>query len=572
MRYILSLFFLLFTFSGEFVLADFQGCPSHCASVAASKSKGRDARNKVLYNAYYDACMEDTKKEGRCGGAPAAAKTPSAAPVATGSCHPSATDQINGDGFNKLPCHCAPVGSNKGYEVNYGEACSASGPTTEATTKTDPAPTAVASPTNSDCPELVAFENQAKRCQEKGVDAVASCKPENAESNKDYAQIQSVVKAASKTAMAYGQQAGSAEACFNAGAIGTGSWQALDMLKKGCESEISTCESECGNADEQYRTVYLACINRKGESSPGIQEYSNELGTQLKSIKEDLNSGIKSCQVEAKSNEQRISQMMKEMNNTAQQAAKCQCQLTAGQTNCDQVQGPEFCAANPMHVNCPKVVTMKCAGADSQTKECICLRDPKSTQCVTGLNTGSQLAGAGAAFSEVATGNTNFKGSSGGGDGGLGSLDGLNDTASLALSSDKSLGGADSPFGVAGSGGGGSGAGGGSGGADGSGAGAEPGGEPEAKSGIGGLFNQLKTSVAGLFGGKGSAAKNSSGGKNYGSRNLNKGFDPNKYRPVGLRGIAGADGSGMGRKNMDIFKMVNNQYSNQYHTLMVSPR
>ncbi len=525
-------------------------------------------------------------------------------------CDPSATEQETGLSVDATsPCYCPPVNGKPGGFVQYGQACEKKSEETNPSVadnncakgienyqpdrdgrclcggeeadlfevvagkcqkKNSSLAVSVSAPT--ECTALTQFEDKVKSCQTKGIDAVKGCDPKNTDSNKNYGDAQSAVQAMSQVSMIKGQQAGSSESCFNAGVIGTAAYQALDLLKSGCRDEISKCEEECGvggflgiggtSADD----IVAKCESEIKQKNPNItptqlEPLLSDIKKKASIAKSELDTGIKSCTVDAKSNMARTNDLMRGVNTSAQQAAKCQCQLTAGQTSCDQIQGPEYCARNPSDtLKCPPVVTLRCVGADKDTKDCVCMRDPGNSMCKTNSNTtGSQLAGA-TNLNPIGAGNPNFK--PGSGLGPNGGLDGLNDLASSSTSMDKTTG-TDPQFNVAGGGSGGAGSNGGgaSGGlAEGSAAGADA---TEAKSGIGGLFNNLKT---GLLSAMGIGSKNNSAGRNYGDKGkAGTAMDPDKWKP-NLRGVAG--GTGMGRKNADIFKMINNQYNDQYHTLM----
>ena len=96
---------------------------------------------------------------------------------------------------------------------------------------------------------------------------------------------------------------------------------------------------------------------------------------------------------------------------------------------------------------------------------------------------------------------------------------------------------------------------------------------------FGGVFQNLKNAAGSLFGSSGSG--NSSSSKK--STAVTNGVNAAGLKPVvgnnALRGIASngkscfVDAKGtefcFGKKNMDIFKMMNSQYSNQYNTLII---
>jgi hypothetical protein len=406
------------------------------------------------------------------------------------------------------------------------------------------------------------FKAKAEACKTDGFKAVNSCNKDNKEANAQWSAAQSVIGPMAQIMQMRGQQQGSAETCFQAGALATTTLGAMDLLKETCDNEIEACHNKCEEAEEAYKKVDELCKEEVKNILPPLNK--DEIFANMKKEADKLNAeleqGTQACEKDAKTNQARVIDMMNGMNRSAQQAAKCQCQLTAGQTNCDQILGPADCKLTPKDPRCPQAVTIKCAGTDYNTKECLCLRDPKAVSCIGTTGSGvSQVAG----FNPVGAGSTSFKTSGAGSGGGLGDFP---SDAAVAVSSDKTQGGVDSPFSAAANGGGGGPSGGG-GGSDGGGEGGAA--EPEAKTGIAGLFNNLKTGVAGLFGG-GSKKPTTTDRKNFGGKNgASKNVDPNQWRPVGLRGIAG--GNGIGSKNSDIFKTVNNQYNNQYHTLMTLP-
>jgi hypothetical protein len=168
--------------------------------------------------------------------------------------------------------------------------------------------------------------------------------------------------------------------------------------------------------------------------------------------------------------------------------------------------------------------------------------------------------------------NSGFKpGSSSGGSGLGGDFDLGEDSEKLAVEQPKNAENSGSMFGAAAAAnaGGGGGSGGESGAAR-SGSSAEA---PEEKSFLGGAFSSLKNVANSIFGGGSTSAKKATASK---EDSLNK----NGFKPINpaLRGLASngkacyVDVKGaeycFGRRNMDIFKMMNSQYSNQYNTLI----
>lgn len=426
------------------------------------------------------------------------------------------------------------------------------------------------------CSDLNDFISSARKCEADGGEAVAQCNKDQKGINENFDAAQSIIGVMSQAALAKGAQAGSAESCFNTGAINAGAFYALNGLKETCEKEQDECRQGCSIARGEVDRVIEACTakykaahNFSSEYSTQVEQlkftdYMTYLHNKITEFRGVMNSGIKKCEIDAKKNSSDLQNLMSNMDRAAKQAAICNCQLSAGGTNCPQMPGPADCLKDPTNPLC-KNIPPNCTGADRDSKQCICLRDPKAASCaVAGPNTGSQVAAPGV-FQPISGASPNYKSSTGGGIN-LGDLGG-DEMAAASASADRSGGG--DPIGSVAPGGGG----GGGGGAGGGGADKEVAeGEHESKSGIGGLFNQLKTGVSQLFGGGKKDA--SAGGKTYGDGKNKNGLDPEKWRPKGgLRGIAG--GNGIGGRNEDIFKKMNNQYNQQYHTFITgekSPR
>ena len=389
---------------------------------------------------------------------------------------------------------------------------------------------------------LADLKTQVGKCKTDGVDAVQKCDTDNTDTNKYYGYAQQAIGAGAAYAMNKGKEANSAEQCRQAGMLKTATWGALNLLKEDCSGARETCQTVCKPAKEALANYETSCKDEINKETDPTKQAA--LKTKIKEAAEklmpDLSKGEGNCETKSSKNQDALMQAMKDAAAGAQAAAQCECQLTAGQTDCAAIQDPDYCSTHPGDINCPVTV-------DSTI--------PYEPPMGSG---GPAVAGAGPAqlaapFSPITANSPNFKGAGGG----LGNLD-LGSDPAAPMASEKTAGGAESPFGAAAGGG----AGGGGSTPNGGGDGPQGVAEAEARSGIGGLFNALKTAAAGALG---LGGKNSGDGKNFSDKNKNgKLIDPNAWRPLGDRGIAG----GFGTKNMDIFKMVQTRYGDQYHTLM----
>ena len=429
------------------------------------------------------------------------------------------------------------------------------------------------SSTAEECSEFARYEEKVKQCESESAAAVKSCDAESKNANSGYDDAKAAAAILGQVQMARGQQQGSVEACMRAGVMANTMFYGLDLMKNDCNPGMEQCKSSC-NAAKEFENIgdkcYAEFTQKYGAYTQGAdpamdQKYSqfmSGVGQKMQSLQARLQSGAEKCDVEAPSKAAELNRLMKDMNNSAVQAQKCQCQQTAGQANCDDIMGPEFCLKNPTDPRCPRTVAVcSPSSADYNTKTCLCMRDPKNSQCavITGGAGGPAALAGGPGYNPIGTSGGNYSGKTGG-SGGINLNGGLGDDA-VAVSSDRSGGGPGEVFGVAGTGS----AGGGStpSGEDGSGAGAGEG-EGQTKSGVAGLFNALKTGMGNLLGG-GSGNKAGGSGKTFGDGSKNNGnaVDPNKWRPRGVAAVGQ-----IGGRNENIFQKISDQYGMQSHTFM----
>jgi hypothetical protein len=453
---------------------------------------------------------------------------------------------------------CAEQG--KSYDANARAADGGRGDCVPSDPVTLPAPKPPGDTGMESC--LSGVEAKVAQCKSQGSSAVTSCNKENTTDNQAWGAASEAFNLGSQVLQAKAQQSGSAKNCFQMATLSTAVWAGMEKLKGDCTVTMSACNNSCEEARTAVANISNTCAQHRNNiyslygadaagANAAIAEFDKNLNAEANNLNSQLEEGSQSCNVTAKNNEKILGDSMKKMNDSAQQAAQCDCNISGGQQqmvngSCEDIMGPEYCANHPEDLQkCPVAVAPAPAGAAPPPTTAEFVPPEKAT------NPGaSALAGSG--FNPIAATSPNFKGSAG-----IGNLD-LGDERSGSISSDKSQYSASSPFGAAaggGAGGGGAAPGpGGEGGGDGT-------GEPGSQSGIAGLFNNLKTGIANAFGG----GKNSGNSRKFSDKNKNgKEVDPNDWRPAGLRGVAG--GSGMGTRNMDIFKMIQTRYGDQYHT------
>ncbi len=424
------------------------------------------------------------------------------------------------------------------------------------------------------CSEFARYEEKVKQCESESAAAVKSCDAESKNANSGYDDAKAAAAILGQVQMARGQQQGSVEACMRAGVMANTMFYGLDLMKNDCNPGMEQCKSSCNSAKE-FENIgdkcYAEFIQKYGAYTQGAdpamdQKYSqfmSGVGQKMQSLQARLQAGAEKCDVEAPSKAAELNRLMKDMNNSAVQAQKCQCQQTAGQANCDDIMGPEFCLKNPTDPRCPRTVAVcSPSSADYNTKTCICMRDPKNSQCavITGGGGGPATLAGGQGYNPIAPTGGNYSGKTGS-SGGINLNGGLSDDA-VAASADHSGGAPGDVFGAAstGSAGGGSTPSGEDGGAgEGSGEG-----EGQTKSGVAGLFNALKTGMGNLLGG-GSGNKAGGTGKTFGDGSKGNGnaVDPNKWRPRGVAAVGQ-----IGGRNENIFQKISDQYGMQSHTFM----
>lgn len=357
--------------------------------------------------------------------------------------------------------------------------------------------------------------------------------------------------------------------CFKAGLIANGARMALNPTSESCQESIEGC-SVCGEDKyDEFRQQCLTILQQtqnktieqlmvEAPNSPEVTAWNENEST----IRNNYSEGLSICQA-GRDNQNKLNQLLTGLGNALQQSLVCACQTSssalgttavpgtpqqAQNSNCaTAIPNPDDCATNPSLPNCNLYGSMNVCtpGAGYDAAACNCQMNPRSAGC-PGATTGDGVSNfAGAGLNAKPGDTVSFGALAGGGGRGGSSVDLSTPDDPAALN-----------FGGAGDNKGGrerlpmvSGAGGGSaaGGGGGTGAAPEEGVAAAPSSGLGGLMNQLKTGYARLMGGKATTNGNIRVNKKPGA-----GGDLSKFRPRGL-----ASSSGVGSKNMDIWRMMN---------------
>ena len=363
---------------------------------------------------------------------------------------------------------------------------------------------------------------------------------------------------------------GAAEECRTASLLSAAAGYGAGKIQVNCSKEIESCKSSCTDVVKYDQDAIVAkCKESKKDGSLATQEkelvqQADKLAAVVEGIKEECIVNNSVADKILKESQQALDQFV--IKNNA--AVQCEQAIVS---NTPSIPLTNQCAIYPNSAGCP----VNCA-IDTGNPQCKCLQHPSDPSCkpgggngissVAGLAPNTQVPAIG-----VSAGGPTFKsGSSGFGNDlnlDLGEASEKSATELAKTEPSKDSGGFQAaPTANSSAGGGGS---------DGPSAAAKKSGEvTEEKSLIGGTFAALKNAAAGLFG----------GGNNFSKKAVvekENAAAKNNIKPVNsaLRGVASngkscfVDAKGaefcFGRRNMDIFKMMNSQYSNQYNSLII---
>ena len=440
------------------------------------------------------------------------------------------------------------------------------------------------------------FEQKAKSCTDDASEAKTKCDIKLADDD-DLIAVQKMAGKISNgvtgNAIKYmaDTDTGNADQCAQIALLGNTATIAMNAFKTNCDDIYSKCIDTCKTVRESIEdgSVFNKCKSTISSATEKINDIPAEeyLTEQIERVKNIYNDGDSIC-YEATKEYNIAKDLMNSLGKSTQAAKTCQCQLSAAGQQGATGAGfdPSQCAQNvPNPADCLPGASLAGSPACNiyanddctlgsgkyNSTPCQCARDNSASACrtVAGKPAPSNFA-------------LDLKSNPGGVSVGAGGLDGgadMSGNLNLDGGYDIKKPAVDSKLSdVSGAGGGYSsgsgGAGGGGGGSAGGGSNEDPGalGDGEdgsGKSGLAGLFNQVKSSVGDMFGSKNKTGKTNG---SSGSDNSNRGpkYNVKDWIPRGVAGT-GCQISQMRCKNEDIFSIMNHRYDNNEMTFIQSP-
>lgn len=413
-------------------------------------------------------------------------------------------------------------------------------------------------------------------CKEKSTETVKTCDDKSEKNAKIRQPVGSILTQATQAMHTSAVNKGALEQCKTAGYLSAAAGYGIAEIEKNCKQELNQCVESCADVKE-YTAESLAQLCEGDAEAAKQHDLLVAQSQKLASVAEGVD---EECFQDKEGSGPALLK-------TATQGVATYINANNAAVQCEQVISAQpqlvpftnTCATNPSAAGCP----VNCA-TNPSSAQCTCMTNPTAAGCQAGA--GSQMAGgnpngAGQSLPSLAAGGLGSKlGSSGlGGSSDLGDLSGLDGSEAAAAGggsgAEVPAGGMFGQAGAANTGGGGSTA-----GADGKGKNGKGGEAAAEESGLfGGMFQNLKNAAGSLFGvgGSGSSSTAKKSSSVIGKTN-SAGLKPVVGNKA-LRGIASngkscfVDAKGtefcFGKKNMDIFKMMNAQYNNQYNTLII---
>ena len=408
---------------------------------------------------------------------------------------------------------------------------------------------------------LASLTNQINACEEGAETAVQSCDQKSEKNKKVISPISQFLNGG----MQVGQGAvNSLAQCQSVALTSATAGYALGQVQSNCKKDKSSCESTCNNLAQYKKVSAIEALCAKDTQAQADKEGLHSEASQLAAT---LQAAYSECNVSTQA-------LLNSLGSALQTAMKAsaatqQCQSVFGSK--DQIVPPitNACISNPAAPGCP----VNCASSSfASSPQCKCILNPNDSSCKGGQGPGKSTVASGSSANQSYNG-------IGAGSSGMPKINSdisgikLDDedvtdssptlpaeTASAA--SNVAAQKASAP-------------GGGSGGSSGSNKGeaATEAGKEEGGF-LGATFKTLKNAANNLFGGRsGSSSKNNLNNKEAQNRTDYK-------KKAGIRGLASnancyIDATGteyclnMGKRNRDIFQMINLGYSKQYHTLLV---
>jgi hypothetical protein len=418
-------------------------------------------------------------------------------------------------------------------------------------------------------PCLEDVKNKINSCKNIATETIKTCDSKSEKNAKITQPVGSVMSLATQAMHTSAVNKGAAEQCKTAGYLSAASGYALGAIETNCKNELAQCQSTCADVKNYDQdTITMFCEGKAVGQETLLAYQAEKLAEVAEGVDEEC----------FQKKEGTATQLLESVTQgvaayiSANRAA-VQCEQTIS-SQPQLVPLTNKCLDSPNAAGCP----VNCA-TNPTNAQCACITNPNAAGCKAGA--GSQMAGNPNGKSQnlpsLETG-FNSKPANAGGGGGRLDLD-LGDASEQNPLDQKPVADtASSPM-FAPAAAANPGSGGGTAGADGQGKNGKAGAASEEDTGLfGGVFQNLKNAAGSLFGSGGSG--NSTGKK---SSSATSATNPSGLKPVvgnkNLRGIASngkscfVDSKGaefcFGKKNMDIFKMMNLQYNNQYNTLII---
>ena len=405
-----------------------------------------------------------------------------------------------------------------------------------------------------DC--IANIQQKIQACADSVNEGQDSCDAQSAQNQKYTGPAATLANTLSASMHAKGAAAGAAQQCRNAAMLSTSSQYAVNAVAQSCNKAVQACKNSCEGITDVYSDPSAIVASCK---DPNVDQATLE--AQAHQLASEVAQANKLCSGSTGSLTKQLGNLTNyagQLGNAFAQAAACDCALT---NSC-----PTDCLKNPSSAACQSSYT-DCA-QNPTAPACKCVINPYDSSCKTAV---SQLAGASTGGGSNSGYNpTSLSGSNTGSTGAGSSFDlgegagpgayiggnASSDTSSLDF---KRANQAST-----------------SGGGGGSGAGASKAGEeglaeePESK-GLAGVFKNITNGVKSMLGLGGT--KSSSVGLNKTAQDKKLLEEKKKYRGVATADkfcVVGQNGQELcfGRKNMNIFQMINRGYSKQSDTFL----
>lgn len=427
-------------------------------------------------------------------------------------------------------------------------------PATAATKPPPPPKPTVPTAELSDC--VKGWVAASDDCKAAALAAQKSCDGGDQE-RKEAKEAQAVIDGTKNVYIQSKTGAGAQQQCFIASVITSGTRDAVTKMYASCNSDIVSCNNRCrAETIQQFQTKCEALV-----AAPGHEDADSPNRKLFSSTTQNVNAnmvlGGSVCTEDAKKKQSDLSKMLTNLGTALTDSVRCICKMSVNglggaEQNCDYIPPVAQCEQNPNANGCQVYagISVCSVGLNYNSHLCACQSNPKAAGCPGGPNSGT-LSNFGNAINMkdssgniVAFGpfsNSGVKGSN------------FDVSGSTAASVFDGLGGGDQgvlhqgPSSLSAPGG--------------AGASNSSGGELEDRSqnsaagesnrGVSGLLNQAKNFVKKALGMDNAPSKPN--GDLVDANKKDKNSD--KFKPRGMSSDSNA--SGIGRKNMDIWKMMN---------------